>query len=102
GAQQPAKETKWPDDPEGRAFSALQGEAFGRELAQHDMQRRDDDKRKRNGEGMGGGASFGRELAQHDMQRRDDDKRKRNGDGIGAGAGEGASDTGEWRLDQMG
>ncbi len=48
------------------------------------------------------GEAFGRELAQHDVQGRDDDERERDGDGKGADAGKGAGDAGQRRFDQMG
>ncbi|MER8563568.1 hypothetical protein [Mesorhizobium sp. M0019] len=43
----------------------------------------------------------GRQIAQHEVQRRDDDERNRDGGGMGTGVGERAREATQQRLDQM-
>ena len=56
GPQQPQEHAERPHHPKRRPFAALERQALGRQLAQHDMECRDDDEREGDGDGIGADA----------------------------------------------
>ena len=65
-------------DPEGRGFALLERETLGRELPDHDVQRRDDDEGKGDGDGVR--TENSRRSRQEDEQRLDQMRERRLAD----------------------